>query len=97
MTEKSEESAIKEFTGAGGNNVFKIDTSEKACRVFGFNPNQKIIDRHGNPATVIGVAPVPGTAKCLESSVDVLWISYNADTECEVYFAPNPGQLSIVQ
>lgn len=76
MAEKKKGVAVKEVT-AVNDLVLEVNTSEKACRKFGFSSNQRIIDTFGRAGTIIGIAPVPTIPgpPCIEPGTDVLWVS----------------------
>jgi hypothetical protein len=69
--------------------VFSVDISDEACRKFGFEHKEKILDLYGRPGLVIGVAPMPESSECIDQGEDILWISLD-EHNGKVCFFPNP-------
>jgi len=82
---------VKEVTGIHHGKLI-VDVSDEACQKFGFNPGQRVIQKHsGITGTVVGVAPAPSVPgpPCIEPGSNLLWISFDED-EGKISFVPNP-------
>lgn len=60
--------------------VVEVDTSNRACRRFGFRHGQKIKSRYDGVCTVMGVAPVvSGATQDMNPAPEALWLAFESD------------------
>ena len=72
---------------------FEVDTSDEACRKFGFKHGDRVVHPHTGPGTVIGVAPA---TEGLDPEPDVLWYASDYDKRDVVSYS-HPSLLKPAQ